>query len=95
LIDPAIQFAHYPKFVINNTYGIVAVNQTVLDYMTFALNYPNGCLNQIAACHQISLLAEKIPLLGQKATSAEADNMCNDNVLGIADVPFTPFYLEC
>lgn len=77
IIDEAIQAPYYPIFANNNTYGIKAVNDTVYDYMTFALNMPGGCLDQISYCYQ----ANRSTPSGQ-AVCTEAENMCRDNVEG-------------
>lgn len=52
IIDEAIQAPYYPEFAVNNTYGIKAVNDTVYNYMKFALEMSNGCLDQISLCYQ-------------------------------------------
>ncbi|KAH8820085.1 putative carboxypeptidase S1 [Xylogone sp. PMI_703] len=80
LIDWATQAFSYPKMATQNTYGIVAVNQTVYDYMQFALNFASGCLAQIQLCrgsreaYADSLVTEVI--------CQEAADMCQDNVQG-------------
>ena len=61
IIDESIQAPYYPRFANNNTYGIKAVNDTVYNYMTFAANMANGCLDQIAYCE----MADTSTLSGQ------------------------------
>lgn len=75
IIDEYIQAPYYPKFAVNNTYGIVAYNQTVYDYATFATNFPGGCLAQIELCYYTN----QSTLVGQ-AVCSEAASMCRDNV---------------
>lgn len=64
-----------------NTYGIVAVNETIYDHMQFALNNPNGCLAQILECRESrdaypdSLVTEVL--------CQEAIDMCQDGVQGM------------
>lgn len=48
LFDEYIQAPYYPEFAVNNTYGIVAVNDTVYNYMRFACYMRNGCLDQVS-----------------------------------------------
>jgi carboxypeptidase D len=75
IIDEYIQAPYYPQFANNNTYGIKAVNDTVFNYMTFACNMLDGCLDQISLCFE----ANQSTLVGQAACS-EAQSMCRDNV---------------
>ena len=67
--------SHYPEFANHNTYGIKAVNDTVYNYMKFALNMHNGCLEQIQFCYDTNRTS-----LSDQAICAEAENMCRDNV---------------
>ena len=67
----------YPKFAVNNTYGIKTVNDTIYQYMETALNMNNGCLDQVAACR-----ATNRTTATEKAICTEAENMCRDNVEG-------------
>ncbi len=77
IIDEATQAPYYPEFAVNNTYGIKAVNDTVYNYMKFALYMPNGCLDQIGYCRQTNRTS-----LADYAICTEAENMCRDNVEG-------------
>ena len=77
IIDEYVQVPHYPEFAVNNTYGIKAVNDTVYEYMQFALNMNNGCLQQLDFCRSTNLTT---PV--EQAICAEAENMCRDNVEG-------------
>jgi len=78
IIDAAIQAPFYPEFAVNNTYGIKLVNDTVYEYMKFALNFPyNGCLAQIEYCRSTGMT-----LPNEKAICAEAQDQCRDNVEG-------------
>lgn len=79
-LDSYVQAPYYPKFATENTYGIVSVNQTVHDYMEFALNMNTGCLQQIEYCR--SVLPTAISTLVKQAICAEAADMCGDNVEG-------------
>ncbi len=62
---------------MRNTYGIVAVNETVYNYMKFACFMPNGCLDQISYCRQTNRSSAV-----DFAICSEAQNMCRDNVEG-------------
>jgi len=53
-----------------------AYNDTVYDWVMFALNKPNGCLDQIDICRSV----EDINSLSGQAICAEAADMCRDNV---------------
>ena len=77
LIDYYTQAPYYPKFAVENTYGIKAVNETVYNYMEFALTMENGCLAQIGFCR-----ATDRTNVGALAICAEAADMCRDNVEG-------------
>ena len=73
------QAPHYPSFAVNNTYGVKAVNQTVHDYMEFAVNMIDGCLDQIKTYCWPVLPGESV---ADQAVCSEAADMCNDNVIG-------------
>jgi carboxypeptidase D len=75
IISEYVQAPYYPKFAVENTYGMPLVNQTVHDYMEFACFMLDGCLDQIEACAQV----DTTTLSGQ-AICAEAADMCRDNV---------------
>lgn len=77
IFDEAIQAPYYPEFAVNNTYGIKAVNDTVYNYMKFALSMPGGCLSQLAACRATNKTS-----LSERAICTAAANMCRDNVEG-------------
>lgn len=77
IIDEAIQVPYYPVMANNNTYGIKALNDTVFNYVNFALNMPNGCLDQLSFCVE----ADTSTPAGQ-AICTEAEDMCRDNVEG-------------
>ncbi|KZF19851.1 putative carboxypeptidase S1 [Xylona heveae TC161] len=77
IIDEATQAPHYPEFAVNNTYGIKAYNDTVYEFVKFALNMPNGCLDQLSFCRQTNRTS-----LSDLAICTEAENMCRDNVEG-------------
>ncbi|KAI9841936.1 MAG: hypothetical protein M1838_003343 [Thelocarpon superellum] len=98
IIDEYVQVPHYPEFAVNNTYGIKAVNDTVYEYMQFALNMNNGCLQQLDFCRSTNLTT---PV--EQAICAEAENMCRDNVegpyyaysgRGTSNDPTPPSYFE-
>ena len=75
IIDEYIQAPYYPVMANNNTYGIKAVNDTVFDYMNFALNMNNGCLQQYQLCAETNRTS-----LSDFAICTEAEDMCRDNV---------------
>ena len=81
IIDYYTQAPYSPEFAIKNTYGIVAVNETVFDYMIFALNMIGGCLYQIDSCRETNMSS-----LVDKAICAEAEDMCRDNVEGTIEI---------
>lgn len=72
-----IQAPYYPVQAMNNTYGIKTVNDTVYNYMKFALNMDNGCLQQIQFCYETNRTS-----LSDQAICTEAEDMCRDNVEG-------------
>ncbi|KAF4542580.1 Carboxypeptidase s1 [Lasiodiplodia theobromae] len=75
IIDEAIQVPHFPKFAVNNTYGIKVYDDTVYDYAQMALHMPGGCLDQLSACRTL----DKSTIAG-KAMCSSAQVMCTDNV---------------
>ena len=75
IIDEMIQAPYYPVMAMNNTYGIKTVNDTVYNYMNFALNMNNGCLFQVAECAYTNRTS-----LADLAICTEAEDMCRDNV---------------
>lgn len=93
IVDEAIQAPYYPEFATNNTYGIrvslgvlnckyqinalQSINDTVYNYMKFALNMPGGCLDQISQCAATNRTEP-----ADFAICTEASNMCRDNVEG-------------
>lgn len=78
IIDAATQMPYYSKFATNNTYNITAYNDTVRDYVDFALNMVlNGCLAQIEICASTN---RTTPV--DQAICAEAAAECRDNVEG-------------
>ena len=78
IVDEAIQAPYYPEMANFNTYGIKAVNDTVYDYMNFALTMPNGCLDQYSYCKGSNRSSP-----ADYAICTEASNMCRDNVEGL------------
>jgi len=80
IIDEAIQAPHYPEFAVNNTYGIKAVNDTVYNYMKFALNMRGGCLDLVDSCRQARETGQEN--LATQTICSEAQDMCRDNVEG-------------
>ncbi|KAF2143268.1 uncharacterized protein K452DRAFT_247675 [Aplosporella prunicola CBS 121167] len=77
IIDAYVQAPHYPRFAVNNTYGIKAINDTTYNYANFALNMPAGCLAQIRNCR-----ASDINSPTEQSICAQAADMCRDNVEG-------------
>lgn len=80
IIDEAVQAPHYPEFAVNNTYGIKAVNDTVYNYMKFALNMRGGCLEYIEYCREARETGQDN--LATQTLCSEAQDMCRDNVEG-------------
>ena len=70
LIDEYTQVPWYPRFSVNNTYGIKAYDDTVYDHAMFALNRPRGCLAQIENCRRTRRSS-----LVDYAICTEADNV--------------------
>ncbi|KAE9378430.1 putative carboxypeptidase S1 [Stipitochalara longipes BDJ] len=77
IIDYHTQAPYYPKFAVENTYGIASVNETVYNYMNFALNMEGGCLSQIDGCRSFDQTS-----FNGKVFCQEAQDMCRDNVEG-------------
>lgn len=77
IINEAIQVPYYPEFAVNNTYGIKAVNDTVYEYMKFALNMPGGCLDLCDQCAQVNRSTD----VGQQICF-QATDQCRTNVEG-------------
>jgi carboxypeptidase C (cathepsin A) len=50
IIDFGIQANYYPIFAESNTYEAYPLNDTVLDFMRFSNEWPQGCQAQSAAC---------------------------------------------
>lgn len=75
IIDEMIQAPYYPLMANNNTYGIVALNDTVYNYEQFALRMKNGCLDMLQTCYD----ANQTTIAG-RSVCTEAENMCRDNV---------------
>lgn len=76
IIDEYIQAPYYPEFAVNNTYGIVAYNQSIYDYTQIALYAPVfGCMIAMEYCYYVN----QSTLVGQ-AVCAQAANECRDNV---------------
>jgi hypothetical protein len=88
IIDYHIQAPHYPRFATENTYGIVVVNETIYNYMNFALNMDGGCLQDIEQCRDV----DQTSFVG-KYICQEAQDMCRDNVEGKLYLPLidSPF----
>jgi len=82
IIDEAIQAPWYPEFAIHNTYGIKAYNETVYNYAKFALNMPNGCLDQISFCYEADRSGVGLDGIVGYGICSEAQSMCRDNVEG-------------
>ncbi|KAK3695930.1 hypothetical protein LTR37_018285 [Vermiconidia calcicola] len=82
-IDRPTQWFSYPHIVVNNTYGIEAVNATVHEQMVDALYRDNGCLDRIADCRAISVVSdpEDIGINGTvNAVCEDAETFCTEHV---------------
>jgi hypothetical protein len=83
-IDRPTQWPAYPKIVVNNTYGIMAVNETIHQQMVDALYRPGGCLDQIEDCRALTQYDPQS--IGINATvnqvCSDAENFCSDEVRG-------------
>ncbi|KAL8674986.1 MAG: hypothetical protein Q9168_000580 [Polycauliona sp. 1 TL-2023] len=76
ILDLYTQAPYYPEFTQHNSYGIQLVNETVYEYMKFALNMPlYGCLDQVDACRQVNRSTEVGQLYCEQAT-----DQCRTNV---------------
>lgn len=75
IISEKVQVPQYPRFSVNNTYGIVGYNQTVYEFAEFTLHMPNGCLDMIDTCARV----DQTTIAGQSICS-EGANMCRDSV---------------
>ena len=77
LISESIQAPHYPEFAVNNTYAIKTVNDTIYEYMKFALYMPSsGCLDLCDQCEQ----ANRSTYVGQQFCF-QAASQCMNNVV--------------
>ena len=55
LVDIEVQGGElFPRFAVNNTYGIAAYNQSVADGALAALNAPGGCRDTLAQCRRLA-----------------------------------------
>lgn len=77
IVDELVQVPPYPEFAVNNTYGIKSVNNTVYNYIQFALNMVGGCLDLVKQCRAVNQTN-----LAQQTFCPEAQDMCRDNVEG-------------
>ena len=77
MIDYYTQAPYFPKFAVENTYGINSVNETVHNYVEFALNMGEGCLQQIEGCRETDMKS-----FDARVVCQEAQDMCRDNVEG-------------
>ena len=50
IISEKIQAPYYPKFAVNNTYGIKSINDTIADFMLLAYYIGGGCSDAVDAC---------------------------------------------
>lgn len=78
IVSEKIQAPYFPVMATNNSYGIVAYNESIYNYSQIALYMPNGCLSQLENCDYV----DRNTLSG-KALCTEATNMCRDNVEGL------------
>lgn len=75
-IDEYIQVPYYPEFAVNNTYGIVAYNQSVYEFTQLALyGQYYGCMALLEAC-----FIQDLSRIDGYGTCAEAGIMCRDTV---------------
>ncbi|CAI4216800.1 unnamed protein product [Parascedosporium putredinis] len=77
IIDAEIQFPTYPVFAANNTYGVQALDEEWIDYMTTACYMVNGCLDQLWRCRQEYNMNSTSP--ATSTLCSQAATMCRDN----------------
>ena len=84
-VDRPTQWFSYPSIVVNNTYGIQAVNETIHQQMVDALYRQGGCYDQIRDCRAVAGIYDP-EALGINDTvnklCAEAETFCSDEVRG-------------
>ncbi|KAK4506344.1 hypothetical protein PRZ48_000074 [Zasmidium cellare] len=73
-IDLPGSWFSYPEMAVNNTYGIRAVNDTILDKMLDDLNREGGCLDQAYQCGNLSLQYDPFNL----RLNESVNRICND-----------------
>ncbi|KAF2171513.1 hypothetical protein M409DRAFT_18628 [Zasmidium cellare ATCC 36951] len=73
-IDLPGSWFSYPEMAVNNTYGIRAVNDTILEQMLHDLNREGGCLDQAYQCGNLSLEFDPFNL----RLNESVNRVCND-----------------
>jgi hypothetical protein len=57
-IDGLAQAPYWPQFVVNNTYGIRAYNQSTAEAAAANLYQPGGCRDAVLRCRQLAALGD-------------------------------------
>ncbi|KAF2770901.1 peptidase S10, serine carboxypeptidase [Teratosphaeria nubilosa] len=52
LVDAKVQMPYYPKFAKSNTYGIQALNDSIIDFMALAFTISSGCSDFLDLCER-------------------------------------------
>jgi hypothetical protein len=82
-IDRYVQWPGYPKMMYNNTYGIKAVNESRYEGVIDDLYRDGGCLDQIEACRNVSLVYDPTNQgfnESVNAVCAAAETFCSANI---------------
>ena len=83
-IDRPTQWPSYPQIVVNNTYGIMAVNETIHQQMVYALYRPGGCFDQIDDCLAVAQFDRNNTGTNDTVNQicSDAENFCYAEVRG-------------
>lgn len=94
-IDLPVSWFSYPEMAVNNTYGIVGVNDTILANMTDNLHKPGGCLDQAYQCGNLSERYDPLNIGINKTVNDicfRAGKFCDDWVQGPFSISKRSFY---
>lgn len=72
VVDLAIQAPFYPKFAINNTYGIKTISDEAAAFATQRMIQPGGCADQAAACREMQQRYD----VENRGTNASVNGVC-------------------
>ncbi|KAI9650782.1 hypothetical protein NHQ30_000813 [Ciborinia camelliae] len=81
-IDSQVPATTWPEFAYNNTYEIIAINESVHDKAINAYEKPGGCRDQIEFCRSISVGNEFAQNSTVNSICRQADDCQEDEVEG-------------